>query len=389
MKSKLTILLAGTFAAAPHTGGVAWVVLQYWLGLRRLGHDVYFVEPLKPQALRPIQSPLAASANADYFHLVTSRFSLTESAALLLEGTRQTFGLAYPQLKEVARRADLLINISGMLTEEELLEPIPRRIYLDLDPGFNQLWHTVQGIDMRYQGHTHFVTIGLDIGQAGCPVPTCGLNWITTWQPVVLEHWPAAPLQRITCNALTTVGHWRGYGSINYAGTLYGQKAHSLRPLFELPKLTRERFSLAMGIHADERKDLEALAANGWQLLDAAHVADTPAHYQEFIQSSKAEFGIAKSGYVYSRCGWFSDRSVCYLASGRPVLAQETGFSRYFPVGEGLFSFKTCQDVLAGIEEMNRDYPGHARKAREIAEEYFDSDKVLQRLLDRIGTKTP
>jgi hypothetical protein len=142
---------------------------------------------------------------------------------------------------------------------------------------------------------------------------------------------------------------------------------------------------LALAIHPDEAKDLAALSANGWRLLDPARVASTPAGYQRFIQGSKAEFGIAKSGYVAARCGWFSDRSICYLASGRPVIAQDTGFDRSLPTGTGLFSFATSEDVLTAIEALQRDYVRHARAARAVAEEHFDSDKVLARLLNRIG----
>src|SRR5207302_10862975 len=181
--------------------------------------------------------------------------------------------------------------------------------------------------------------------------------------------WPAA--DRITYDALTTVGNWRAYGSIEHQGTFYGQKAHALRPLVMLPTQTQEKFVLALAIHGDEKKDLAALADNGWRLLDPARVTPTPDSYQRFIQESKAEFGIAKSGYVASRCGWFSDRSICYLASGRPVLAQETGFSRFLPAGAGLFAFQAMDDVLAAIEELNADYPRHARAARIFAEECF------------------
>jgi hypothetical protein len=257
------------------------------------------------------------------------------------------------------------------------------RVYLDLDPAFIQFWHAVQGIDMRFAGHTHFVTIGQAIGQPDCGVPTCGLPWIPTPQPVVLAYWPVAgPVRH---DGLTTVGNWRGYGSIEYQGVFYGQKAHSLRRFITLPARTREKFLLALAIYPDETKDLQALASNGWVLLDPGQVAPTPASYQEFIQGSKAEFGIAKSGYAAARCGWFSDRSLCYLASGRPVLAQETGFSRFLPTGEGLFAFETLEEVLASIEALNADYARHARAARALAEEFFDSDKVLTRLLQRIG----
>src|SRR5439155_10537411 len=180
------------------------------------------------------------------FRDVTARFGLTGSAALLLDGTRETVGLPYDELLRVAGRADVLVNVSGMLADPALTARIPVRVYLDLDPAFVQVWHT-QGIDMRFAGHTHFVTVGLDVGQPDCPVPTCGLPWITTPQPVVLERWPFAGA--VTRDALTTVGNWRGYGSVEHEGVFYGQKAHSLRPLITLPTRTRERFELALAIH--------------------------------------------------------------------------------------------------------------------------------------------
>jgi len=380
-QSKLTILLSGMIASDPHQGGATWAVLQYWLGFRGLGHDVYFVEPLAPPSIQPSGSPLADSTNAAYFRNVVAEFGL-EPYGALLASDRTTVGLPYDELRETARRADVLINISGMLTDTVLTGCIPRRVYLDLDPAFNQLWHVVQGIDRRFAGHTHFVTIGLALGTPYCRLPTCGLNWIKTPQPVVLEHWPVA--QAITYNALTTVGNWRGYGSIEYEGTLYGQKAHSWRRFSTLPTFTEEQFLLALAIHPEERNDLKALTNHSWNLLDPAQVAGTPGAYQRLIQGSKAEFGIAKSGYAVSRCGWFSDRSVCYLATGRPVIAQETGFSRFFPTGEGLFAFDSVEDVLAALEEINRDYPRHAQAARGIAEQFFDSDQVLSQLLEQL-----
>lgn len=406
MKGKLTILLSGMIAGDPWQGGATWAVLQYWLGLRRLGHEVYFVEPIAESSLRPVESSvgnalcgvsewredfhppsaerhehsLQNSANATYFKQVTARFGLADCGALLSE--RQTIGIAYDYLLAIARRADLLINISGMLTDAALVDHIPRRVYLDLDPAFNQLWHDVQKIDMRFDGHTHFATIGLAIGAPGCPVPSCGHEWIKTFQPIVLEHWPFA--DGIVHNALTTVGHWRGYGSIEHEGIFYGQKAHSLRRFIELPTRTSERFMLALAIHGDEERDLSALSTNGWALLDPAKVASTPDDYRSFLQGSKAEFGIAKSGYVASRCGWFSDRSVCYLASGRPVVAQETGFSRFLPVGEGLLAFDSVEGAVAAVDAMNADYSRHARAARAIAEEYFESDRVLGRLIEQV-----
>jgi hypothetical protein len=186
-------------------------------------------------------------------------------------------------------------------------------------------------------------------------------------------------------DAFTTVANWRGYGSIEHDGVRYGQKAHSLRRLIDLPRLTRERFTLALSIHPQEVKDIEALTSHGWQRVDPAEVAGTPDRYQQFVQGSRGEFGLAKSGYVASRCGWFSDRSACYLASGRPVVAQDTGFSRHLPTGKGLLAFENAQQAAAAVEAVGRDYGRHCLAARALAEEYFDSDKVLGRLLRRIG----
>jgi hypothetical protein len=377
-----TIVVSGMVAAVPGHGGATWAVMQYLLGFARLGYEVYFVEPVAPAALQPSGCALAGSLNARYFRHVTRECGFEGRAALLLEGTDQTVGVSYAELRQAARRASVVVNIAGMLRDAALLEPAPCRVYLDLDPGFTQLWHT-QGIDMRFGSHTHFVTVGNALGGAQCPIPTCGVSWITTLQPVVLERWPA--VDGVVHEAFTTVANWRGYGSIEHDGVQYGQKAHSLRRFMTLPTLTTEKFVLALSIDPGEKRDVEALVSHGWQLIDPAVVASTPARYQQFIRQSKAEFGIAKSGYVAGRTGWFSDRSVCYLASGRPVLAQETGFSRFLPTGAGLFAFETADDVLAAIETLRKDYARHARAARAIAEERFDSDLVLNRLLAAVG----
>jgi hypothetical protein len=384
MTERLRILVTGMVAADPLQGGATWAVLQYVLGLRRLGHDVYFVEPIAPASIRPTGAPLAMSLNGQYFHDLVARFDLVGRASLLRQDTRETIGVAHPGLVEALHGADVLINISGMLTDRALFELFPRRVYLDLDPAFNQLWSAVEGIDRQFEGHTHFFTVGQAIGSAACSVPTCGLPWQTTLPPIVLPEWPmtagdaAAPW--------TTVGNWRGYGSIRHGGVLYGQKAHSVRRLIELPRRTHATLRLALSIHPAEVNDLEALHGAGWELCDPAAVTSTPDDYRAFIQQSKGEIGIAKSGYVESRCGWFSDRSVCYLASGRPVVAHDTGFSGYLPTGDGLLAFNTTDEAAAAIDAVDRDYRRHCLGARAIAESYFAADRVLGTLLDRIGS---
>jgi hypothetical protein len=206
---------------------------------------------------------------------------------------------------------------------------------------------------------------------------------VKTLQPVVIDQWPVS--HRAPRHPLTTIANWRGYGSVEFEDRFYGQKAHSLRPFFRLPERTDEKLALALAIHPGERSDLEQLNRHGWQLLDPGEVAGTPDAFRTFVQDSRAEFGIAKSGYVAANCGWFSDRSICYLASGRPVLAQETGFSAFLPSGEGLLAFETEEDVLRGIEQLDRDYAKNCRAARRIAEEYFDANRVLGSLLRKVG----
>lgn len=382
-RRNLTILVSGMIAAVPNQGGATWAVLQYLLGLKRLGHTVYFVEPVRSGSLSPVSTPLASSVNARYFKSIMTAFGLERHAALLLAGTAQTVGLPYDELRRVTRRADLLLNLSGLLSDEALLGAIPVRVFLDLDPAFTQLWQAVQGIDMGFGSHTHHVTVGENIGRPGCPVPTCGVTWITTPQPVVLGEWPFAGA--LEHDAFTTIANWRSYGSVEHEGVHYGQKAHSLRRFLDLPSRSKEVFALVMTIHPGETQDITALHGNGWTLLEPEAFTASPASYRRFIQGSKAELGVAKSGYTASRCGWFSDRSICYLASGRPVIAQETGFSDTLPVGEGLFSFETSDDILSAIDAVSSDYARQREAARAIAEAHFASDLVLSRLLRRVG----
>jgi hypothetical protein len=372
----MRVLISGMVAGDPGQGGASWAVLQYVLGFAELGHDVALVEPVDGERL-------ADPATTGYFRDVVERFGLTGRAALLERGGTSTVGGTYDELRRIAERSDVLVNISGMLADEELRAPPATRVWLDLDPAFNQLWHAAEGIDMGFAGHTHFVTVGQAIGRAGCAVPTCGLDWIATLPPVVLSHWP--PAGDVTSDALTTVGNWRGYGSVKHDGVTYGQKAHSLRRLWPLPGLSGERFLLALAIHEDEKPDLESLHEHGWELADAQRAAGTPDRYAAFVRGSRAEFGLAKSGYVLSRCGWFGDRSACYLASGRPVLAQDTGFGRALPPGEGLLAFSTVDEALGSLEELASDYRRHARAARRLAEERLDARTVLSRLLAAVG----
>lgn len=377
--SRPTAVVGGMIAGTPWLGGATWAVLQFAFGLERLGWEIVLVEQVDDDA----GTPLAATESAAYFRLVTEACGLEGRAALLRPVTGETVGMPYDAVRSAARRAELLLNLSGIVTDPALLEGPRVRAYVDLDPAFTQLWHSVEGIDMGLDGHDAFVTVGTRIGQPDCPLPDCGRDWFPLLPPVALGAWPAT--DGSGWEAWTTVSNWRGYGSIRHAGRFYGQKAHAFREMLALPERTGERFEVALAIHRDEVDDLAALRRHGWRLVDPFRAAGDPFRYRWFIQRSKAEIGIAKSGYVVSRCGWFSDRSACYLASGRPVVAQETGFSAGLPTGEGVLAFDTLDDAAAAIESVRSDYPRHSRAAREIAATYLDSSRVLRGLLGAVG----
>jgi hypothetical protein len=379
------IVIAGAVAQKPNVGGLTWVFLQYLLGFRRLGFDVLFLDEVQPDVLvdaagRPCG--LQESVNLSYFLDVMERFDLSDSFALIADGGNTFIGRPRSEVLEHVKDSVCLVNIMGYLKDEGILASAPRKVFLDIDPGLGQLWREL-GLADSFAGHDDFVTIGENIGKPDCPIPGCGLEWITTPQPVVLEFWPPQPHRD---GRFTTIATWRGsYGPIEYRGRTYGLRVHEFRKFARLPRLTEADFELALDIHPDEVNDLRLLAENDWSLVDPVTVAGNPLAYRDYVQGSGAEFMVAKSLYVEGNTAWFSDRSLCYLASGRPVLAQDTGFTSIYPTGEGLLAFSTTDEAVSGAEAILADYSRHARAARGLAEDYFDSDKVLNRLLEKLG----
>lgn len=372
MSRRGRIVVAGRAFDVAGQAGATWAVLQYVLGLRELGYDVWLLEPvahLKPGTVRT-------------FEAVSAEFELGSRAALLIGDGYETVGASSRSVREACDSADALLDLSGVLAHHELLGRFAVRAYVDLDPAFNQLWHE-SGIDRGFASHTHHFTVGLNIGRDGCDSPTCGADWIPTLPPVALSAWPVAPPRPE--GALTSLANWRSYGSIECRGVRYGQKAHSLRRFAALPCASTERFVLALEIDPAEDVERQALSAGGWELADPRRVAGSPAAYRHFISRSKAEIGVAKAGYVTARCGWFSDRSACYLASGRPVLALDTGIADRLPLGNGLLVFEDCDSALAAVEALDSTYARHAVAAREIAEAHLDARLVLSRMLEELS----
>ena len=381
-----TIAVGGSLAQKPGFGGHAWVLLQYLLGFRRLGWDVLFIDRLEPEMCRDSHgSPceLGDSVNVRYLSAVMERFGLGANYALLHDGGSGVIGRSRVRLLEELRGCALLLNVMGFTTDEDVLAACPRRVFLDVDPGFGQIWRELELHDC-FCGHDDFVTIGQNIGLEGCPLPSCGLDWIATSPPVVLSEWPALPLPPDA--PLTSVGSWRGvYGPLEHAGRTYGHRVHEFRRFLALPRMTDQHFELALNIEPAETGDLSRLAEHGWELVDPLAVAATPADYRTYIQASMGELMIAKSMYVQAQSGWFSDRSVCYLASGRPVVAQDTGLSGLYPTGRGLLTFATLEEAAGAVAEVRGNPAMHSRAARALAEEHFDSDRVLGRLLTQLG----
>jgi len=377
----LRILVSGRIASTPGQGGATWAVLQYLIGLRELGHQVWFVEAIPASRLCPAGIDLACSTNAVYAARVLSEFDFDGRWALMVEDTTTTVGCEYSLL--ASTRWDVHVNLSGCLDEPGLTGRIPVRIYVDVDPAFTQLWHEVDGHDLGLAGHTHFTTVGLGIGTPTCPVPTGAHTWQHTLPPVVLSQWTEGAA--ITRPAMTTVANWRSYGSVEWNDVTYGQRAHSFRAFFDLPRATTMRLAPALAIDPAETGDLAALDRAGWELVDPTAVAGTPRAYRDFVRSSRGEFSIAKSGYTVSRSGWFSDRSACYLASGRPVVTQDTGFDTRLPTGEGLMVFSTPAEAVEALDRVDADYPRHAAAARRIAVDELDSAMVLSDLLRTAG----
>ncbi len=373
------IVLGGSLAQKPRRGGHTWVFLQYLLGFERLGWEVLFLDRLDPDMGD-------AGPGLAYTRRVFEGFGLLDRYSVFGGDGKALAGRSRAEVLDFVRSSTVFLNVMGFIDDADLLGAAPLLTFLDIDPGFGQIWCET-GLHDPFAGHHRFVTIGERIGEPGCDVPTCGLDWITTPQPVVLDQWPVVPATGI---AFTSVASWRGsMGPLEFRGRRLGLRVHEFRRFLDLPRRCGHPFELALDIHDDETEDLERLREAGWTLVDPVGAAGDPRSYQAFIQGSGAELMVAKNLYVELRPGWFSDRSICYLASGRPVLAQDTGLPDRLPTGLGLVTFETLEDACAGADAIVRERARHSRAARELAEAYFDSDWVLPRLVEAVTSSSP
>ena len=368
----MRILFAGIIARYPF-GGVTWCSLMYLLGLRALGHEVFYIEDTGECVYDPVRNERAIDPQygTSYIRDALAPFGLGDRWAFVnYDGSYH--GATADAVREYAAGADLFINLSGgsWFWRDEYAR-IPHKVFIDSDPAFTQL-AIAKGVPWYVEFFRRFdrlFTFGANIGTSASPVPVDDFTWHKTWQPITMDDWqctmpPGTPF--------TTVMTWQ----IESFTDVGGNKDQEFVKFIDLPSRTSQPFELA--INGPEK----LLRERGWGTVAAMKVSRTPTEYRDFIHRSKAEFGVAKHTYVTNRTGWFSDRTECYLASGRPALVQDTGWTAHLPSGNGLLAFSTVDEAVAGIERINADYEKHARCARDVALEYFDATRLLPNLLE-------
>ncbi len=379
------VVVSGALANRPRNGGGASVRMTWVAALRRLGFDVWFVEQMARDGATDARGepvPPEQSIQVGFFREVTRRFGLADRCALLDENGSSLVGARLRQLRQIAAESALLVNLSGHLRLPSLLRHFRRRIYVDLDPGYTQFWRS-DGLDgTGIDDHDAHYTVGLNVGRADCEVPVNGISWRPLPPPVVLDEWP---VEDGGLDSFTTVASWRGpFGRVERGGQSFGLKVHEFRRFLDLPAHVPATLEIALDIHPADAQDLVALREHGWRIVDPRQRVPDPASYAEYIRRSGAELSVAQGIYVETRCGWISDRTVRYLAAGRPALVQDTGVGEHVPVGEGLLVFRTFEEAVASAESIAGDYATHRIRARQLAEAYFDADAVVGRLLEEV-----
>lgn len=381
---RLNIVVAGYVIGCP-LGGQTWTRLHYLLGLHKLGHNVIYYEDSGDWGYPYDPDRETSDADSSYGRAHLSRvlapLGLSGRWAYYSQFEDRLYGLQKDELHEFCRKADVFLNISGVTPLRRMFCDIPRRIFIDTDPVYNQvkIEENAEFKDHVF-GHTHFFTYGINLLKGQDKVYMNGLPWRPIVPPVVLDNWNP---RRKTRDCFTTIGSWTSKERevVIRNRTYRWCKKFEFRKYLGLPGKSRSsQIELAMSGMADD--EMALFRSNAWSVLDALHVSKDHLVYNEYIRTSKGEFSIAKEQYAALETGWFSDRSACYLAAGRPVILQDTAFGDYLPVGEGLFAFRDVEQARECMDRVDGDYARHRLGARRIAEETFDSRTVLGGMLD-------
>lgn len=382
-------VVTGMIATYP-VGGVAWDYGQYVVGLEDLGFDVYYLEDTGG----PTYDPRQREYGDDYCYGVTFlRDSLSQLSPKLADrwhfraSSGDCSGIAPENFRKLVAEADLFLNISGGTLLRDEYMPCACKVLIDTDPGWNHFvnyprwdaqpgWHGTHG----YRGHDHFFTYAERMGKSDCLLPALGLNWQPTRPPVLVDQWQCTGPGR----AWTTVMTWNNFHKpVEYQGKLFGTKEMEFEKIESIPSHHTEiQFELAAG---GSGAPIEKWRQDGWHVVDSHSVSESLDDYRGYIQASRGELSVAKNLYAATRSGWFSCRTACYLAAGRPAVVQDTGFSGVLPSGNGLLAFSNGQEAADAIATVEANYAHHSQAAREVAAEFLDSRRVLRSILQKVG----
>jgi hypothetical protein len=384
---RLQLVVVGTASASPYAG-MAWMHMQIVVGLQRLGHDVYYMEAASSWPYDPIRETSVGDFDyaLPYLQRLARYFGMNGRWAYRRSyGDKEWFGLSRAKAEELLLYCDAVINVSGATCLKHEGLKVGRLVYLGTDPVEHEVG--CYNNDKRYlwilDEHDVFATYGENIGTNHSPIPPLPRLRARTRQPVLVDLWKAdAPRG---CE-FTTVCNWKSAGEIEFKGErYYWSKDREFMKFVDLPRNLNQTVELAVGRSGLSREIIDMLTLKGWRLTDAQSITLDPWPYRDYVRASKGEFTVAKDQNVRLRSGWFSERSACYLAAGRPVITQDTGFGTVLPTGEGLFAFETMDEIVAAFDTIRSDYRRHSRAARAIAEEYFRAETVLTKLLRDLG----
>lgn len=385
-KPKGKIIVFGILFWYP-LAGVTYQFLHYLLGLRRLGYDAYYIEDSGRWIYDPRINDMSPDAGGNVAAVapVLEQHGFADRWAF--RGTYpegKCYGMTSAQVDALYREADAFLNVTGAQEIREEHLRVPRRIYVESDPFASQV-KVAKGdkntIDTLAAHDMHF-SFGENLGAPDCATPIERFRWLPTRQPVAIDLWNGPTVGGDTYNTITT---WHNKGkNIEWKGdTWYWTKDREFEKYLDLPRRRpSQRFELATTVHAPVQ---DLLRSHGWSQTSSVEISRDVARYRDYIVGSRGEFTVARDQYTRPNTGWFSDRTCCYLAAGRPVITEETGFSRFIPSGRGLFGFRTMDDILAAVDAIESDYAGHCQAAREIAAEYFAAEKVVGSLMLRAG----
>jgi hypothetical protein len=389
MSRRRKAIVTGMIATYP-VGGVVWDYGQYLLGLEKLGFDVVYLEDTGGPTYDPNKREYVEDCRYGVEYLANALKALSPALGdnwHFRSAADRTYGLDPAKLADAIKHADLFLNVSGgtLLRDEYMSNPC--KVLIDSDPGWNHFvnfpkWDANPGWlgTHGYRAHDHFFTYAERMGAGDCLLPDMGLTWRPTRPPVVLDAWHAT----VPGEKWTTVMTWNNFHrSVQYGGRSYGTKEIEFPRIESLPSVCpSESFELAVG---GSEPPVARWKELGWQVIDSHDISVTPDDYRHYIQSSRGEVSVAKNLYTATNSGWFSCRSVCYLAAGLPVVVQDTGFSQILPTGEGLLMFTNGKEAAEAIRAVARNYERHRRAARDVANEYFAAERVLGSILARIG----